>query len=216
MVLLTSLLVSLLTSLLTSTFVWVVIGFCAGSLPFSLWIGERFLGKDIRGYGDANPGATNVLRAGGRVTYAFAVLLDFLKGTLPVAAAREIGASDGWGLVLVGMAPILGHAFSPILRFRGGKAVAVTAGVWCGLTAWEGPLVGSVLLTVFTLMVGGNGKAVLGAMAGVLLYFCLTPAPILRADLWPTLIGLWCANVLLLGWTHRADFDLLGGAVDTK
>lgn len=185
---------------------WILLAFCAGALPFSVWIGARFLGKDIRRYGDANPGATNVLRAGGRGAYVVALLLDLLKGALPVGAARWISASDGWWLALIALAPILGHAFSPILRFRGGKAVAVTAGVWCGLTAWEGPVVGSILLTLFTFWVGANGKAVLGAMLGVLLYFVVTPAPTFRADLWPTLVCLWIANVALLAWKHRTDF----------
>src|SRR5690242_19021308 len=105
--------------------IWISIAFFCGALPFSVWIGQRVLKKDIRRYGDTNPGATNVLRAGGRGAAALALLLDFLKGALPVALAHFQANFTGWPLVGVALAPVLGHAFSPFLRFKGGKAVAV-------------------------------------------------------------------------------------------
>jgi glycerol-3-phosphate acyltransferase PlsY len=120
---------------------FVFLAFLAGSLPFSLWIGQLILGKDIRTVGDANPGATNVLRAGGKGSAALALLLDFFKGSIPVGIAHLWLHWSDWALIFVALAPVLGHAFSPVLGGRGGKAVAVTGGIWCGLTIWEGPLV---------------------------------------------------------------------------
>lgn len=196
--------------------------FIAGSFPFSLWVGRFLLGKDIRHYGDANPGATNVLRAGGKKAYGLALLLDFTKGAIPVGAARFMGGVDNWALVFVALAPILGHAFSPILRFRGGKAVAVTGGVWCALTAWEAPILGSFLLTIFSLILGANGWAVMGTMAGMLLYFSVTPTewnqliqavPSLRANFWPTLIALWLGNTAILAWKYRADLASIDSTI---
>ena len=57
-----------------------VLAFCLGACPFSLWVGKWLLGKDIRSYGDGNPGAINVFRAGGRKAFALAMFLDIGKG----------------------------------------------------------------------------------------------------------------------------------------
>lgn len=194
---------SILTLLL-----WIIIAFLCGSLPFSVWIGQRVLKKDIRRYGDANPGATNVLRAGGRGAAALALILDFLKGALPVALAHFQAHFTGWALVGVSLAPVLGHAFSPFLRFKGGKAVAVTVGIWCGLTVWEGPTVGGLLLGLFFLVLAVDGWAVLCAILGMLLYFCLTPSAwnglAARPEL-AVILAVGVGNLLILAWKHRAD-----------
>ena len=159
------------------------------------------------------------MRAGGKGAYAIALLLDFAKGAIPVGLARmgfgrEFLGIEGWELIVIALAPILGHAFSPILGFRGGKAVAVTTGVWCALTAWEAPMIGGMILTILTLALGANGWAVLGMMICMLLYFVITPASwnqILgtaipgRPDLWAILVPIWLGNFLIVAWKHRTD-----------
>lgn len=189
---------------------WCVVAFAAGSLPFSVWLGRWLLGADIRTYGDANPGATNVLRAGGRGAAGVALLLDLLKGSVPVGMAHFLWGWDGWALATVALAPVLGHAFSPLLRFRGGKAVATTGGIWSGLTVWEAPLVGGLLLGLCVAVLGANGRAVMATMLGLLLYFVFTPPAWnllnVRPALVPTLLAVWVGNSLVLLWKHRADF----------
>jgi glycerol-3-phosphate acyltransferase PlsY len=190
------------------TLLWVLLAFFCGALPFSVWIGRFWLRTDIRRYGDANPGATNVLRAGGKVAGALALLLDFLKGALPVGLAHLQGGLTGWSLVAVALAPILGHAFSPFLRFRGGKAVAVSGGVWCGLTIWEGPTVGGLLLGLAYWFIAVDGWAVMLAVIGLLLYLLLTPANWNGLDARPAawvILASGLGNLLLLAWKHRAD-----------
>ncbi len=188
---------------------WIAIAFLSGALPFSVWIGRLALGADIRAYGDGNPGAANVLRAGGRGWGALALWLDYLKGAAPVGCAHLLGGLTAWPLVVVALAPVCGHAWSPFLRGRGGKAVAVTFGVWTGLTIWEGPTVLGLLLTLAVLSVDVAGWAVLLAMVGMLVYFALTPPALngldLRAALIPDLLATWIGNVLILAWKHRAD-----------
>jgi glycerol-3-phosphate acyltransferase PlsY len=73
------------------TLIWTVLGFASGALPFSIWIGQLALNADIRRYWDGNPGATNVLRAGGKGWALLAAVLDMLKGALPVALAYVRG-----------------------------------------------------------------------------------------------------------------------------
>ena len=193
----------------TSVLLWAIAAFVCGAFPFSLWIGRLALGKDIRTYGDSNPGATNVLRAGGRSAALVALVLDFLKGAIPVGAAYGVAGLDGWTLVIVSIMPVLGHAFSPFLGFRGGKAVAVTGGIWCGLTAWEGTTVGGLLLGLGVYLFGANGWAVLFGMSGMLVYFWGVPP--LAASRFPRpdfsiLLTVWLFNMAILIWKHRADF----------
>jgi len=187
---------------------WFFLAFLCGSLPFSLWIGRFVLGKDIRTVGDANPGATNVLRAGGKGAAAVALLLDLLKGAIPVGIVHFQLNFSGWPLLLVAIAPVLGHAFTPFLRGRGGKAVATSGGIWCGLTIWEGPSVGGLLLGLCTYLLGANGWAVLLALSGMILYLGLTPADwnglAARPDRW-VIWGVGLLNLLIIGWKHRAD-----------
>lgn len=120
---------------------WIAAALVLGTFPFSLWIGKIFLHKDIRKFGDGAPGATNVARAGGRALYLTAVLLDAFKGTVPVWLAQMLSGLTGWELAAVAMAPVVGHAFSPFLGFRGGMGMATTFGVWLGLTGWLGPVI---------------------------------------------------------------------------
>ena len=123
------------------TVTWVIAGLILGSMPFSYFIGLVFLHKDIRQYGDGAPGATNVARAGNRPLYLLSALLDAFKGTVPVWLAQLLSGVSGWELAAVAIAPVLGHAFTPFLRFRGGMGVATTYGVWLGLLGWAGPVV---------------------------------------------------------------------------
>ena len=119
---------------------WTLIGFFIGSIPFALVIGKLLFGIDIRKYGDGNPGATNLWKAKNVGWAAVAAFLDFSKGVIPVAICFYLFEIRDWGIVPIALGPIAGHAFSPFLKFRGGKAIAATYGVWGGLTLWEAPL----------------------------------------------------------------------------
>lgn len=177
---------------------WAVVGFFSGSLMFSLWLGRLALGRDIRAVGDGNPGATNVIIAGGAGWGALALLLDVFKGAVPVFLAKFVTGISGPGLVVVALAPVFGHAFSPFLNFRGGKAVAVTFGVWMGLTIWEAPSVLGIALGVWFAFVAVSGWALLFALATLLAYLLLT-----RPD--PVYLAVWAGSVGLLAYKYRAD-----------
>lgn len=116
--------------------IWTVVGLLAGAIPFAVILARVTTGRDIRGIGDRNPGAVNAWKAAGGRIGMVAVVIETLKGAIPVLLASAFGNIEGWGLCLVGLASIIGHAFSPFLSFRGGKAIAVTSGVWAALTPW--------------------------------------------------------------------------------
>jgi len=125
---------------LLNTIVLTVITYLCGSLMFSYWLG-KFVRRDIRDYGDKNPGAINAFKAGGWKIGVPAMLLDFLKAFVPIFVIyRYLGIKD-MRIVPIAIAPVLGHAFSPFLKFKGGKAIAVSFGVWSGLTLWQAPTV---------------------------------------------------------------------------
>ncbi len=119
---------------------------------FSYWLGVLFK-KDIRLFGDSNPGAFNLGRALGFKFGVIGALLDFFKGLFPLIVFVYHNYISGWEIFIVGIAPILGHAFSPFLKFKGGKGVAVTFGVWGALTFFEIPLVYGILLASFEIII---------------------------------------------------------------
>lgn len=189
---------------------WTATGFAAGSLPFSVWIGRIVLKKDITHYGDANPGATNVLRAGGRGAAALALLLDALKAAIPVGIAYQVVGIDDWRLVPVAVAPMFGHAFSPFLRFQGGKALATTLGMWTALTLWTMPTIGGFSVLAFSLLVGANGWAVVFAYLVTLAYLLVAPTAFDFLN-WqpatPILLAIWTVSMVLIIQRHRADLS---------
>jgi acyl phosphate:glycerol-3-phosphate acyltransferase len=175
---------------------WMAAGFLLGSIPFAVIIGKIFASTDIRTVGDGNPGGTNALKAGGVKAGIPAILLDILKGFLPVWLAQKYGL-DGWRLVPVCLAPILGHAFSPFLYGRGGKALGATGGVWVALVGlWAFPLYGSLAIPV-TLLQTENGWSANAGMLALLGYAVFFGEP------W--MVALAALNAALIAWTHRHE-----------
>lgn len=178
----------------------VLIAFLCGSLPFSVWLGKLFLRVDVRRFGDGNPGATNVFRSGSKIAGLLALILDVAKGAAPVGLAYHNLGLRGVPMFLIAIAPVLGHVFSPFLRFRGGKAVAVSLGVWIGLTIWKASLAGVVGAIIGMLFTSTAGWAVMLGMAGILMALLVWMPD-------PLFLMVWVGVLLILIWTHRADLS---------
>jgi glycerol-3-phosphate acyltransferase PlsY len=183
-----------------TTLLWIAFAFFCGSLPFSVWLGKIALGKDIRQFGDANPGAANVFRAGSTGWGWIAILLDILKGAIPVGLANFAAGITDWSLALIALAPIAGHAFSPFLHFKGGKAIAVSLGIWCGLTLYQVPMVLGLLLGTFIVLLTNNGWSTVLGFALLFVYLLLSAAPA-----W--MLGVWLGNLIIVVYKHRADLQ---------
>ncbi|WP_068698053.1 glycerol-3-phosphate acyltransferase [Paenibacillus yonginensis] len=186
------------------TLAWVE--FVFGSLMFSYWLG-RLVRQDVRTVGDGNPGAFNLWAVAGWKLGLAGVALDFLKGYFPLVWLIRAENISGYGLALLAAAPILGHLFSPFLKFRGGKGIAVTFGVWSALTSFKAALVYAILLAALLglaiLFKGSrrisdeaNGFQVVFGMLLLSVYLITEgfPAPILV---------FWLVNLLLLGFANR-------------
>lgn len=187
-----------------------------GSLSFAVIV-SRVMGlHDPRTYGSKNPGATNVLRSGNKAAAVITLLLDALKGWLPVLLVRLYGERVGLGdgtVALVALGAFLGHLFPVFFRFQGGKGVATAAGAVFGLDAVLGLVV----------------AAAWAAVAGISRYSSL--ASLVAAVLAPVayLMGsgfAWYADgrvALVLGvlavmllWRHQGNVQRLIGGKEPK
>lgn len=177
---------------------WTLIAFLAGSLPLSVWLGRLALGVDIRQVGDGNPGAANVWLAGGPFWGMVAILLDGFKGLIPVALANFNAGLDPWAMVPVTVAPIAGHAFSPFLRFHGGKALAVTFGVWTGLSVWLVPIILGLSFALWLTLLRPEGWGVLAGSFTLLAALLLLNTP-------TSWLAIWLGMFLIFVWTQRRD-----------
>lgn len=177
---------------------WVVLAFLLGSVPFAVWLGRGLQRLDVRAVGDGNPGAMNAWIAGGWQLGVPVLLLDFLKGAIPVAVACYGWRWEGGWLATVAIAPVLGHDFSPFLGGRGGKGLATTFGIWTGLTLAEAPLVlGGGLFAGLLARLRDGWVVVLGQIT-------LLAGLWLRG--WPqTYLAVWLLTAALLAWKYRRD-----------
>jgi glycerol-3-phosphate acyltransferase PlsY len=151
-----------------------VAAFWLAACPFSVWIGKWLLGRDIKGYGDSNPGAYNVFRAGGWKVGVLAMVVDIVKGVPFVALAHYYFELPMVAVMSIGLCAILGHAYSPLLHFQGGKALAVTGGVMFALPQHE--IVISVLVFMFIgfLLIDVDGWRVMFSMGASVIYLVIT------------------------------------------
>ncbi|MFZ9688864.1 MAG: glycerol-3-phosphate 1-O-acyltransferase PlsY [Phycisphaerales bacterium] len=208
-----------------------LVAFACGSVPFGVLI-ARAHGRDIMQEGSRNPGATNVGRVLGKPWGFLCFGLDFLKGFVPVAiagheaglwgrAAAEMSPTEQLGWVAIAAAAMLGHMFSPWIRFKGGKGVATAFG---GLAAlWPA-------VTVPVLVAFGAWVAVVAITRYVSLASIIAAAMLPLATLgwaatprggsdvagaWP-LIAVNAALGALVIWKHRANIARLRAGTENR
>lgn len=176
-----------------------LVAFALGALPLAWWLGRVALHVDVREYGaDRNPGAGNAWRAGGWKVGLGAGALDVGKATAGVALARAAGLG-AWALFPVAVAPLLGHAFTPVLRGRGGKGVATTFGAWVGLL---GPIGGGLVLALcYAFFYVVQRVDAWTNIFGVALFLAVLVA---RGEpVW--LLAIAVADLAVLAWTNRRE-----------
>jgi glycerol-3-phosphate acyltransferase PlsY len=189
---------------MSSLVLWCLCAFLCGSVPFGLLL-VKLAGKgDVRAHGSGNIGATNVSRVGGKGLGILTLLLDIAKGFLPVFLGKQLGLGES-ALSLLALCAVLGHVFTPWLKFKGGKGVATALGVALAFrAAMVLPALGVfiVLLLIFRYVSLGSVLAAV-ALPLILAWSGATPAVLL----------LWGGLALLVILKHHENIRrLLRGA----
>ena len=143
--------------------VLMIVAYILGSIPNALWIGKVFKGIDVREHGSKNTGSTNAARVLGAKLGILTLILDISKGAIPTLIATML-LDSSISVILVGICAILVHSFSIFMKFKGGKAVATTVGVFIVLVP------GAILLAavIFFLVFGITRYVSLSSMIGAI------------------------------------------------
>ena len=196
---------------LTLPLIAALLGYLIGSISFAVVV-SRLMGlDDPRAYGSGNPGATNVLRSGNKKAAILTLLMDALKGFVPVCAVVVFGEPYGLGegsAALVGLAAFLGHLWPVFFGFKGGKGVATGAGVLLGLN----PLLGVATLLSWGMVAYFTRYSSLAAIVAAVF------APFYQWLIWgfgPTTMVCAVLAVLLL-WRHSGNIRKLLDGTESR
>ena len=182
----------------------IIAAYLLGSISSAIVVCRLMGLPDPRTQGSNNPGATNVLRIGGKKAAAITLLGDSLKGFVPVALCHLLDRPE-LIFALVGAAAFLGHLYPVFFGFRGGKGVATALGVQFGL-GWT---IGAAVAATWLFMAKVANISSLAALISMLL------APLYIWLLWPSpaLLVMQVSITLLLIWRHRSNIrNLLRGS----
>lgn len=182
--------------------------FLSGSIPWGYLIG-RAKGVDLTKVGSGNIGTTNVMRVIGKKEALLTLVLDILKGFVPVFILRLTPYGENLILLAVaGILAIIGHCFTPFLRFRGGKGVATSVGVLLAIM----PLAGLITVILWAVTVKISRISSLGA----LVCFSLLPLTVYLLD-YPEELLIFSGLITLIIYSrHISNIKRLLGGIEPK
>jgi acyl phosphate:glycerol-3-phosphate acyltransferase len=185
----------------------IVLAYFIGALPTGLILVRVLRGEDIRKHGSGNIGAVNVLRVAGPAVAAAVLLVDVLKGLVPVLLALRAGLAP-WAVVAAGLAAIAGHNWSIFLGFRGGKGIATSFGVLAGLSL-QAALVAAVIWIVAVAITRFSSLGSLLAVVSV-------PITLWRLRTPPEYVAFGLIAALLAIYRHRANIQRLVAGTELR
>jgi acyl phosphate:glycerol-3-phosphate acyltransferase len=181
-------------------FVYLILGYLIGSLPFAVIVSKLFGLADPRSFGSGNPGATNVLRTGNKAAAALTLLGDASKGWLAMWLVSKVSPGET-AVALTGLAAFLGHLYPVFLKFKGGKGVATAIGVLIGLDGWLALAAAAIwLATAIVSRYSSLAAITAAAVAPTLALAWHSPGAV------ALVVALMC---LLLIWRHRSNLGRL-------
>ncbi|MFW5628763.1 MAG: glycerol-3-phosphate 1-O-acyltransferase PlsY [Candidatus Cloacimonadaceae bacterium] len=190
-----------------------IIAYFLGSIPFGYIVAKLFFKEDIRASGSGNIGATNAMRQFGTVVGVIVLLLDILKGVAAVLIAKHLLPSGSPEIALSAFFAIIGHVFPVWLGFKGGKGVAVAAGVFLALTPFT--VLGA--LACFIIVVAISRYVSLGSLAAATVLGISNTIIELKLDTpdYALLILIWIA-VIMIFVMHRENIARLKNKNENK
>ncbi|MBU2803691.1 glycerol-3-phosphate 1-O-acyltransferase PlsY, partial [Acidithiobacillus ferridurans] len=171
-----------------------------GSIATAILVARALGLGDPRQSGSGNPGATNILRIGGKKAALLTLLGDLTKGVIPIVIARLLGLED-WALAAVALATFLGHLYPVFFGFRGGKGVATALGILLALLPVLGLSILGIWILVFAVTRVSSLAALLAAVGAVPIVFAVSGATSMRL--------LVLVLALLILWRHRGNIRRL-------
>lgn len=177
----------------------IICAYLIGSVSSAIIICKLMGLQDPRTAGSGNPGATNVLRVGGKLPAIITLLGDALKGFLPVVITANAGFSETV-IALSAFVAFLGHLYPIFFRFQGGKGVATCLGALIGLNVALACLVIGVWILIFATLRYSSLAALTGISVGLLYAWHVTPIQYFIA---------YAAMTLILFWRHRSNIERL-------
>lgn len=184
----------------------IVIAYLIGSISNAIIVSKLMNIKDPRTNGSGNPGASNVLRLGGKYPAIIVLVADILKGLIAVMLARIVGV-EGFTLGLVAIAAVIGHMFPAFFHFQGGKGVATALGGFFALSPIIGILVALSWVVIAALFRYASLASLVAAM--------LAPAYTLIFTNTGYTIPVIIITALIL-WRHQANIKRLRTGTEPK
>lgn len=194
----------------------ILLSYLLGSLSFAVIVSKALGMADPRSYGSKNPGATNVLRSGNKGAALATLLLDAIKGWVPVFLIHRYGQGFGMGqgtAAVAGLAAFLGHLYPVFFGFQGGKGVATAAGALVGIDWLLGLATGSTWLIIAIFFRYSSLASIVAAFFAPAYYL------IGGQIAWPLDLTVLLALVsisLLLIWRHRENIRRLAAGTESK
>lgn len=186
----------------------IVLAYLIGSIPSGLWIGKLFFQKDIREHGSGNLGATNAFRVLGLLPGSIVTAIDILKGTLatllPLVFHLHV---DHHLYLLTGIFAIIGHSFPIFAGFKGGKAVATSAGIILGYA----PLLFIAVIIVFLITLKISKYVSLSSMITAVIALLLS----VFAKDWVLSILIACIAIFVI-YRHRTNIARIKNGTEPK
>ncbi len=168
-----------------------------GSIPTGYWLGKAWKGIDVRQHGSGNLGATNVFRVLGVGPGVLTLILDIAKGAAPVLWIQHQMPDFLVMQVTAGLATIVGHTASVFVRFRGGKGVATSAGVFAALLPIPSLIAFGIFLITLAMTRQVSASSLASAVTLAISSFFFAPEPLLAYT------AVIVAGLVI--WTHRGN-----------
>ena len=185
----------------------IIASYLLGSISFGYLTGKLLKGIDIRQYGSGNAGTTNIQRTLGTIPALVVLLLDVGKGIVAVTIAKYL-SDVSFIHLLAGLAVVIGHNWPLFFGFRGGRGIATTIGVFCGLV----PAVVLVAVVVGLIIIAVTRYVSLGSIIGAL----SIPITMLILKMPATHIIFGVVMALMAVWRHRQNIDRLLRGTENK
>ncbi len=199
-----------------TTILLILTAYVLGSIPNALWVGKVFKGIDVREHGSKNTGSTNAARVLGAKLGILTLALDIVKGSIPVILALIMRADlignvaniSNIDAILIGVSAIIGHSFSIFMKFKGGKAVATTVGVFIVLVPKALLLAAVVFFAVFLLTRYVSLSSMIGAVSLPIFIY------LLYGNIPYTVFGGIIAILIII--RHKSNIERLINGTETK